>query len=800
MGANLTSAEKKQWEQEARLVVDLLQNHHYSGRAFRDLDSRAMLDRFLDELDGAREYLTQDDRNLVHRRFDRTLKSVYLFRGDLQPAFEIFDLFAQRVRERLDWVERRLAREFDFSGDDTYTPAPPDQASLTAAQLDQHWESSLRARVLREMLAGRDPVAARAEVLRQYQRTRRHVDSFDVLAVREHFFDALIRSYDPHSGYSSADSAREFTLGMQNAVGGIGLDLKKENGRCEITRIQPGGPADLTSPLRPGDVIVALAEGDAPWTEAAPLRLRELVARVRGAPGTSLRLAYQRADDPTRQEITLQRTRVILTAERAHGAVSLVPDTAGHVRRIGWITLPAFYGDTGENTASSAAADVRELIEQMQGAGLDGLTLDLRHNPGGAMHEAVALGSLFLPSGNVVLSRLPGGQITEFPVTTATAPLYTGPLVVLTSAASASASEVFAGAMKFHRRALIVGASATFGKGTMQNYIELAKITNPPPAGSQHWGTLRLTAQHFFCPDGRAVQLNGVSADLILPAPFAQGFKRERELAQALPAQDISPPQPATPAPLTVFVTPALQQAAATALAGNIATLPEWTLWQQEQAAWAKHFADDALSLNETKRREEWRQQLTQWADHRRTRRALAQQAAFPTETFEIASVAAAYARHQERLRHMIAADGAASSVRLHDDALLIPVPPDRLRRVWLTDFDVREFLGDVAELAQVYQAATGRPINANALEQVLLDFSLLEQPTQAALLTCFARHDAGAGDDPDRLHQGVEACLARMVALNGEWSRSRPALDVPLREALRLASLWAGQIPPVVP
>lgn len=794
ISAAFTGSEKKRLEQEARLVVDLLQNYHYSGRAFRDFDAKDMLDRFLDELDRDRDFLTQEDLALVHRRFDRTLKSVYLFRGDLLPAFEIFDLFAQRARARLSWVEQQLARDFDFSGDDVYTPTPPGGAPATPADLDRRWTGILRALVLREMLAGRDPAAARAEVLRQYQKTRRHIDGFDVLSVREHFFDALIRSYDPHSGYFSADSAREFSVGMQNAVGGIGVDLEKENGLCQVARIQPGGPADLTSPLRPGDVILALADGDAPWTEAATLRLRELVARVRGEPGSRLRLAYRSVGEETRREITLERTRVILTAERAHGAVSVVPDAAGRARRIGWITIPSFYGDPGEAIASSMAADVRELIEQMQRAGLDGLTLDLRTNPGGAMNEAVALGSLFLPSGNVVLSRLPGGQITEFPVKPA-APLYAGPLVVLTSAASASASEVFAGAMAFHRRALVVGAPATFGKGTMQNYIELAKTTNPPPAGSHDWGTLRLTAQHFFRPDGRAVQVNGVAADLVLPAPFTQGFKREGELPGALPPVDITPPQPATPAPLNLAVTPTLLTAAQAALARNLADLPEWSLWRQEQAQRAEYYALVPRSLNETKRREEWRQQLAQWADTRRERRTLTLRAAYPVEPFEIAAVAAAYDRHQAHLRTLAnAAGGGTDAVRLHNDALLIPTEGDRLRRVWLAHLDVREFLGDVAELAEVYQRATGQPLTAAAMERVLLDFSLLEHPTQTDLLACFARQDVVTAPDRARLHRGVEACLARMVALSGEWTRPRPALDVPLREALRLSAVWAGQ------
>ena len=259
--AALTSTEKRQLQREARLVVDLLQNLHYSGSSFREIENKEMVSRFLEELDPGSYFLSADDVDFMHRRFDHSLKTVYLLRGDLQPAFEIFDLYATRVRERLTWIEHRLDGDFDFSTDEYYFPDKKTAKKTETPPADRRWESWLKEQMLQEILAGRDAPAARAVVGKRYREFRRQLAAVDALAVRERFFDALIRSFDPHSGYFSADSAREFAVGMENAVAGIGLDLRKDNGQCVVSAVEPGGPADLHSDLQAGDIIDKLSDG-----------------------------------------------------------------------------------------------------------------------------------------------------------------------------------------------------------------------------------------------------------------------------------------------------------------------------------------------------------------------------------------------------------------------------------------------------------------------------------------------------------------------------------------------------------
>lgn len=370
--------------------------------------------------------------------------------------------------------------------------------------------------------------------------------------MRERFFDAIIRSYDPHSGYFSADSSREFALEMEKAVVGLGLNLRKENGHCVVAAVHSGGSADLNSAIAPGDHIEALAEGDAPWIETDHLRLREIVKLMRGTAGAKLRVAYRPGGTASRIETTLERTRIILGDDRAQGAVSEVPGTEGKKRRIGWIDLPSFY-TAGENSSlTSGARDVRELLGQMATAPLDGLVLDLRDNPGGALTEAVALSEIFLPQGLVMLSRGMDAKLKEHSMQPSE-PLFKGPLVVLVSPHSASASEVFAGAMRHHKRAVIVGPGPTFGKGTVQAYIELSKNFG---SDADDWGTLRVTTERFYQPGGQAVQRAGITPDIFFPnTPIKGSFQREADLPGALPEESVPAPpamQPRITASLTL--------------------------------------------------------------------------------------------------------------------------------------------------------------------------------------------------------------------------------------------------------
>ncbi|HEY4249288.1 MAG TPA: S41 family peptidase [Lacunisphaera sp.] len=782
----LTTAEKQQLQREARLVVDLLQNSHYSGRSFREIDNKTMLARFLEELDPQADIFSADSVDSIHRRFDRTLKSVYLFRGDLQPAFEIFDQFITQAHDRMAWAQKRLDQGFDFTLDETYVERAKPEPFKMAAEADRHWELTLKEWVLVERLRGRTPDAAVAEVKRRCTEIDRTIATFDSLSVRERFFDAIIRSFDPHSGYFSSDSAREFAVEMEKSIVGLGVDLRKESGRCVVAAVEAGGSVDMNSGIAPGDVIEALAEGDEAWKPVEKLRLREIVGLMRGEPGTKVRVAYLPGGSGDRREVSLERSRIVLGADRAHGAVSRLSNPSGKSRRIGWIELPSFYA-AGENAATtSAARDVRELLRQMTTTPMNGLVIDLRDNPGGALSEAAALSELFVPKGLMLLSRGLDGQLKEHTLKEGQ-PVYDGPLVILISANSASASEVFAGAMKYHRRALIVGAAATFGKGSMQNYIDVSKMAGRE---ANDWGTLRLTMERFYLPDGKSVQRTGIPADIVFPAfENPDSHRREADLPGAFAAETVAAPSGLMPVSSAVsFSLVGKLQETAT---HDFNDLPEWKILETEQKLWQTSVSHEPASLNFEKRSKAWREQIAALEIARANRRAITLTNSYPTEPYEIEAATKAREIHEAKLR-LASLDGRPLLHRLAQGSFVVETQSGHLRKLRLDAVNFSNYSGDTAALASAFSAGSHLAVTPSAVGDFLREIALLEHKNDAAILAAAAKMSGGAAS-ADATRNGTESLLAALAALDGEVLRERRGLDVPLRESLRLTAAWAA-------
>jgi len=787
MATQLTTTQKEQLRREARLVVDLVQNLHYSGATFQEIKNAEILTRFLNELDPDNDFFTPDDVDFVHQRFDRSLKSVYLFRGDLEPAFEIFDLYADLARDRLAWIDQRLEGDFDFNLNESYTdpihgsPNPPGAQSL-----DQRWELRLKDFMLHEILSGRTPEEARAQIRLTYAEYGRNLAEFDSFAVRERFLDVAIRSFDPHSGYSSADSTREFSARMKGIVTGVGIAVDKIRGRCIVSAIYPGGPADLHSTLAPGDLIEALAQGDGPWVDISTQRQRDTVAAMRGPLKGKLRIAYRPAGTGEQQEVTLERAEVVIGADRAYGAISQVPGEGTQVRSIGWIVLPAFYAGGEGPEAIGAARDVRALLDQMKAAPIAGLVLDLRRNPGGTLEEAVAMSQLFLPRGTVMLSRGVNGVLKTHALKEET-PCYTGPLIVLTSAYSASSSEIFAGAMKLHHRALIVGARTTFGKGTVQNYIDLARAEGLTGDAVKDWGTLRLTSERFYLPDGSAMQRRGVASDIVLPDFESPNMKREADLPHALAAVDVTPPADHGPA-VVPDLTDGMRRSLETLAAEDIASLPEWKLWSRERLQDDHHIR----SLNRVTRSKAWEKTLDELKDARQARRELSEKAAFATQPLEVPGVKAALEAHQGKLRALQPVGGRPPLHRLYQGTFLLETDQGRLRDLRIQDIDILSLLGDSDTLAEAFSKGSGQPVTPAQLRAMLEQLALLEKKTGEAMRPVtaqFVPHDP----DSSAARRGIEAMLLRITELEPQLREERPGLDIPLRESLRLAARWAA-------
>ncbi len=301
---------------------------------------------------------------------------------------------------------------------------------------------------------------------------------------------------------------------MRNSLCGIGATLADEDGYCTIKEILPGGPLDLSNQVKPGDRIIAVGQGEAgEMDDIVGLRLQKAISRIRGKQGTTVKLLVDTAG--ARKVVALKRDQIKLVGQMASARCFEVPNGNGTVH-VGVIDLPAFYGKNPDGTGSSPTKDVEQLIAKLKKLGIKALIMDLRKNGGGLLTEAVELSGLFIPKGSVLQVRDSQGRIEDYRDEDEKV-AWNGPLIVLTSKLSASASEIFCGAMKDHHRALVVGDTTTHGKGSVQNIIELNRVFR----GLDVKSAVKVTIQKWYAPSGSSIQLKGVPADIVVPSVFS---------------------------------------------------------------------------------------------------------------------------------------------------------------------------------------------------------------------------------------------------------------------------------------
>jgi carboxyl-terminal processing protease len=367
------------------------------------------------------------------------------------------------------------------------------------------------------------------------------IQNLEPSEIEEVFLTTFTQMYDPHSNFLSADSMEEFAIAMHNSLVGIGAVLAEEDGVCTIKELLPGGPAEKSDQLNPNDKIVGVAQGNGPMVDVMGLKLRAIVKKIRGKKGTEVRLLiWPAGSDPSKRKIvTLIRDEIKLTTNLAEAQLFDI-DFDGSTLKIGVVDLPTFYGsgDPSSNDPSTTR-DVKELIEKLKAKGMEGLILDLRRNGGGLLSEAISLTGLFISTGPVVQVKNTIGQLNEY-VDSDPEVTWSGPLIVLVSRYSASASEIVAGALKTSNRAIIVGDESTHGKGTVQAIFEidrsvLARLTQPK------MGAAKITIQKWYLPDGNSTQLKGVQSDIVLPSMSPYLSIGESELPNALEWDSIRP-------------------------------------------------------------------------------------------------------------------------------------------------------------------------------------------------------------------------------------------------------------------
>jgi len=532
----------------AQVTARVLENSHYTGHQFDDAMASRFLDRYVEMLDGTHLYFLESD--LAEFAPLRTrLDDLTRGRGDTRPAEQIFERFQERLEQRVAYAQELLKTEkFDFNGTDTYTvdrehePRPRD---LAAAR--QLWRQQLRYEYLQELLSDKQPDEIIKTLARRYTRLAHNLKQWNHDRVFELYLTALANVYDPHSDYMGRRQMEDFSISMNLSLVGIGATLQSEDGYCKLQELVAGGPAARSKLLKAGDRIVAVAQAGQPPVDVIDMPLSEAVSLIRGPKGTSVQLTIipaDSADSSARKTITLVRDEIKLEDQEAKARILDLPGEGGRTLRLGIIDLPSFYsgvqGGKGDEE-KSCTTDVARLVRKLKRENIQGLILDLRHNGGGSLEEAVSLTGLFIHRGPVVQTKGADGDMN---VENDPDPseLYAGPMIVLTSRLSASASEILAGALQDYGRALIVGDPTTFGKGTVQTVLPLANVMRR--AGVEvaaDPGALKFTIRKFYRPDGASTQLKGVGSDLVLASPTGKLRFGESEMTDPLPWDRVPP-------------------------------------------------------------------------------------------------------------------------------------------------------------------------------------------------------------------------------------------------------------------
>jgi carboxyl-terminal processing protease len=534
----------------ARIVPLVLEQYHFLQEELNDARSSKALDRYIEMLDGMHLHFLQSDIDEFDPLYRTHLDELLKKKGDVAPAQHIFSRFLQRLTQRVDHVGELLATEkFDFTGTDRYnldrkkSPRPKD-----LAEARQLWRQHLRYEILQDKLNKEKPEDIASKITKRYSRLLRSLQDYDRDDVLELYLSAVAQVFDPHTDYMGKSSLDTFNINMSLSLTGIGALLRSEDGYCRIQSLVANGPAQKSKQLKENDRIIAVAQGTNEAVDVVEMKLNKVVEMIRGRKGTEVRLTIIPADAPdpsVRKVVSLIRDEIKLEDQEAKAKIIDFPGSAGKPVRVGVIDLPSFYAQmdlTGkkedDGPRKSTTRDVALLLRKLTSENVDGVILDLRRNGGGSLEEAINLTGLFIKEGPVVQVKDHDGE-KHVDSDKDESILFDGPLVVLTSRFSASASEILAGALQDYGRAVIVGDKSTHGKGTVQQLIDLRKIgalrrsTNSP-------GAVKVTIRKFYRPSGSSTQLKGVTPDIILPSPNNHADVGESALENALPWDTIT--------------------------------------------------------------------------------------------------------------------------------------------------------------------------------------------------------------------------------------------------------------------
>ncbi|MFZ6009964.1 MAG: carboxy terminal-processing peptidase [Bacteroidota bacterium] len=528
---------------EAKVIAYILDKNHYRKIHLNDSLSSIILDQYLNNLDNNKTYFTSAD--LAGFEKYRYQIDDLTNAENVDPAYVIFNVFKRRFQERMDYViNKQIKQNFDYTADEYYeTDRDKEPWCKNQEELNEVWRKIIKSQALSLKLANKTPEEIQKTLKERYDRLvktyLKEVNTEDVFGM---YMNSITEAYDPHTNYFSPAAADRFKQSISLSLEGIGARLQTDNDYTKVVEVLPGGPAEKSDLIHVNDRIIAVAQGEAgEMVDVVGWRIDDVVKLIKGPKGTKVRLQILPAETGVNgpsKEIILVRDKIKLEDQQAKKSV-INFQKDGKNLKLGVITLPSFYMDfeayqKGDPNYNSTTRDIQKLIKELQTDGMDGLVLDLRNNGGGSLSEAIDLTGIFIKNGPVVQVKNSANRI-EVGTDDDPSVMYNGPLVVLTNRFSASASEIFAGAIQDYHRGVVVGES-TYGKGTVQTVIDLDKFINDP---KNEVGQLKLTFQKFYRVTGSSTQHRGVTPDIKLPTALDPEQFGESSSKSALPWDEI---------------------------------------------------------------------------------------------------------------------------------------------------------------------------------------------------------------------------------------------------------------------
>jgi carboxyl-terminal processing protease len=528
-------------QQTVSVIVKVIEKYHYKDAVLNNAMSEMILQRFFDTLDPNRSFFLASD--IAQFSSYRDKLDDYLKNARIEPAFDIYRLYRLRVSEAITYAVKLVEGEFDFTIDEVYVFERENEPwPQTRTESNEIWRKRVKNDFLNMRLMDKEDDEIRKTLKERYQRLLTRVEQFDSNDIFQAFVNAYTLSLEPHTSYMSPSTSENFDISMRLSLEGIGAVLKDEDGYTVVQKTIIGGPAEQSDLLHEGDRIVGVGQGlEGVVVDIVGWRLQDVVEQIRGPKGSVVQLeVLSKGESSNRRTITLVRNKIKLEEQAAKSYV--IDKLDGMEKyRIGVVEVPTFYRDfaaeaRGEEDYRSTTRDVRNLLVELKEKRVDGIVIDLRENGGGSLSEATELTGLFIDSGPVVQIKDAFGKI-EVEQDPDQSIAYEGPLAVLVDRNSASASEIFAGAIQDYKRGIVIG-EPTFGKGTVQTLVDLGRFV---PGRKKDLGRLRLTMAQFFRINGGSTQHRGVVPDIQFPTAKYSDEYGERSLENALPWAQIRP-------------------------------------------------------------------------------------------------------------------------------------------------------------------------------------------------------------------------------------------------------------------